>query len=351
MKKILHLSNNFLPYVQGGIENILSEISNSSNHRNDILTMHNIKIEKKNHKFNVFFAKKIFTFFKANISIDFVIKLFRIYKNYDYVVIHSPQPFIEILSLFLVKKKICFYHSDIIDQKKIYFFYSLIQKIFLKKCQKIITSSKQYLDSSKTLRSFKKKSIVWNLSISKKFNIKKYKKLPLPKKYFIFIGSNRSYKGFENLFAAFQDKHLSKISLLVIGNKFKNYQNTISTNNIFFLGNIKDEYKNYLLKNSISLILPSIKRSEAYGLVLIEALRVGTPIITTKIGTATSYINLHNKTGFNIRPNSKKELINSIKKFINMKKENYKLMEINSKKRFLHFCIENTITNYDKIFI
>jgi len=203
MKKILHLSNNFLPYVQGGIENILSEISNYSEHRNDILTMHNFKVEKKNLKFNVYFAKKIFVFFKANISIDFVIKLLKIYKNYDYVVIHSPQPFIEILSLFLLKNKICFYHSDIIDQKKIYFFYSFIQKIFLKKCQKIIVSSQQYLVSSKTLRPFNKKSIVWNLSISKKINIKKYKKLSLPNKYFIFIGSNRSYKGFEILFSAF----------------------------------------------------------------------------------------------------------------------------------------------------
>lgn len=349
MKKVLHLSNNFLPFVQGGIENTIKEIISFSLNNNDVLCMNNFDHIKKYNKSIVFYKKSNFKIFQTNFSINFILFLFKIFRKYDFIVVHSPQPFVEILSLFLKKKVIIFYHSDIINQKIINFFYSPIRSLVLNKCYKIITSSNKYLKTSNVLSNFKYKTQIWNLSISKKFSLKKYNKIKLPKKYFIFIGSNRSYKGFSKLFEVFKNKNLSHLNLVVIGQGFEKYEKN-SNKNIIFLGQVGDNYKNFILKNSFCLILPSLKRNEAYGLVLVEALRLGIPLITTKLGTATDFINKNRVTGFTIKPNNNNEMIKTILKFENMCSKEYKLLKINSKKRFYKFCIEDNILFYDKVF-
>ena len=63
-----------------------------------------------------------------------------------------------------------------------------------------------------------------------------------------------------------------------------------------------------LLFLSRALVLPSSQRPEAFGIVLLEASRQSTPMITTEIGTATSWVNQHMSTGLVVSPNSPVEL-------------------------------------------
>jgi len=46
--------------------------------------------------------------------------------------------------------------------------------------------------------------------------------------------------------------------------------------------------------------LPSVERTEAYGIVLIEAMSAGTPVVATEIpGSGTSWVNAHGISGLN----------------------------------------------------
>ena len=72
--------------------------------------------------------------------------------------------------------------------------------------------------------------------------------------------------------------------------------------NIMLLGRISEKQKEELLRECLALILPSSLRTEAYGMVLIEASKFGRPMITCEIGTGTTYINEHNKTGLVVPP-------------------------------------------------
>ena len=60
------------------------------------------------------------------------------------------------------------------------------------------------------------------------------------------------------------------------------------------------------------LALPSIYRSESFGLVMVEAHARGIPTVSTELGTATSVVNRHGETGLVVRPGSVEALAGAL---------------------------------------
>jgi rhamnosyl/mannosyltransferase len=67
-------------------------------------------------------------------------------------------------------------------------------------------------------------------------------------------------------------------------------------------------------------VLPSIFKSEAFGIVLIEAMACGAPVISTELGTGTSWVNINGKTGFVVFPKDPKALSQALKRILENKK-------------------------------
>jgi len=65
--------------------------------------------------------------------------------------------------------------------------------------------------------------------------------------------------------------------------------------------------------------LPSIAKSEAFGLVLLEAMAWGKPVISTELGTGTSFVNQDGITGFVVPPKNSQVLAQAIKKLFRIK--------------------------------
>lgn len=63
-------------------------------------------------------------------------------------------------------------------------------------------------------------------------------------------------------------------------------------------------------------VLPSVAESEGFGLVLLEAMACGKPLVTTELGTGTSWINQHGETGFVVPPRDPKALAQAIKHLV-----------------------------------
>ena len=117
--------------------------------------------------------------------------------------------------------------------------------------------------------------------------------------------------------------------------------------NIIFLNNISQEFKNAIVSNSNIFVMPSIihkKSVEGFGIAFIEAAQYGLPSIGGKDGGASDAI-IHEKTGLICDGNNLDDIYTSIlnilekQKYIEFgksSKENSKILFCSSK---LHACI------------
>ena len=72
--------------------------------------------------------------------------------------------------------------------------------------------------------------------------------------------------------------------------------------NVHFLGQVSDAEKMALLDGCRALVLPSHLRSEAFGMVLVEASMRCKPLVSCEIGTGTTFVNSDRQTGIVVPP-------------------------------------------------
>ena len=167
--------------------------------------------------------------------------------------------------------------------------------------------------------------------ILNKFELKK-------NKYFLFIGILRKYKGLDFLFPA---SNLVDFKIAIAGGSQPGdldtgnfyIEESKKYKNISMLGEVSNSEKICLIKNSKGLVLPSHLRSEAFGIVLLEAAIYGKPLVSCEIETGTSFANLDNHSGIVVNPENSMLLANAMKK-IYLDEELAEKFGNNARKRF-----------------
>ena len=117
-----------------------------------------------------------------------------------------------------------------------------------------------------------------------------------------------------------------------------------------FLGTVDDKMKDTLLHACDLLILPSIYRSEAFGLVLLEAMACGKPVISTELGTGTSFVNLHGETGLVVPPKDSDELAKAINSLLEDRGLREKYGQAGKKRVQTYFTIEKMVNRIVEIY-
>lgn len=253
----------------------------------------------------------------------------KLQEQSDLVHYYYPWPFMDLLHLNSKSDKptVLTYISDIVRQKALGRFYEPLMWKTLKDMDVIVANCQAYVDSSPILShsDIRSKVRIIPLGIDEHSypsdgdsTILERIGIDFEEPYFLFIGVLRYYKGIHTLIQA--AKYVNA-QIVITGSgpeesALKKLCLDLQLKNVVFTGRVTNAEKVTLLKSCLSFVLPSHLRSEAYGMVLVEASMMSKPMISCEIGTGTSYINIHLETGFVISPEEPKELAKSMNKLL-----------------------------------
>ena len=232
-----------------------------------------------------------------------------------------PWPFADVLHAVVRPDRpaVLTYISDVVRQRWLGAAYAPLMWRTLRKMRVIVANSPAYAKTSPVLShpDFRDKVRVIPLGIEESAYPKDgdpsiFKRLGLiaDEPFFLFIGVLRYYKGAHFLVRAAKALG-AKVVIAGAGPEGASLQALSAetgVENVVFSGQITDSGKVALLKQCRALVLPSHLRSEAFGMVLVEAAMFGRPLISCEIGTGTSYVNAHEESGFVVAPESPEEL-------------------------------------------
>ena len=142
--------------------------------------------------------------------------------------------------------------------------------------------------------------------------------------YFLYIGRLDKTKGIDILIKAWEK--LKKEKLIVIGtgdleNEIKDYISKFKLDNIELKGRLqKDDAMEYIYEAK-SLIFPS-QCYETFGLVIIEALKRGTPVIVNDIGNISELVE-NDRCGYLSIINDENSMYNAINNFNELYEADY----------------------------
>lgn len=324
--KVVHIYKDFYP-ISGGVENIIFALSK------EILPYADVKVLVSARRFK----REELSIESVNIlrvpemirlnSMPILPTLYRELKKIKADLLHFHHPFPMGDFSYLISRvkthAVVSYHSDVVRQRVSNIFYHPIMNSFLKKVRKIITSSSEYTESSPVLRKWKDKVVVIPYGIDTKFfspaNTEDDLTIKIREKYgeriVLFVGLLRYYKGLDVLINA--TKYVDgKVIIIGRGPEWGRLNRLISDKRLHDKVILENSVTNFNLlpyyRSCDVFVLPSIYRSEAFGIVLLEAMACGKPVISTELGTGTSWVNQHGVTGLVVPPGDPKALADAI---------------------------------------
>ncbi|MDA3897642.1 MAG: glycosyltransferase [Desulfobacteraceae bacterium] len=322
--KILHISK-YYPPEPGGIENFVYDLANAQiKQGHDVYVLSHQTDFAKPSQYETINGVKIVrvrTFGQlayAPITPEFILRLRSTINRFNPDIIHAHLPNISAFWLFFLQKTcplILHWHADVvaskIDRKMsyLYNFYKPWETRLLNKANSIICTSDTYLKHSTALRQWHKKCHVIPLgldpdriNLDDNFQKRDKKNSPLT---VLSVGRFAYYKGFEYLIAAAEK--LPDIRFIIIGDGpgYAAIKERVTEkglqNRIFLPGKVSGTKLIRLFQQCDIFCLPSLERTEAFGLVLLEAMYFGKPLITTLIkGSGVNEVNQHGYMGLQV---------------------------------------------------
>ena len=373
MAKILHIGKYYFP-ASGGIESVTNTLA-----KGVLKFGHNVTVicfsKEKFSKFEVIDNveiirfKPFITIASQPISFHYLFTCLSFAFKSEIVHLHSPNILGALISLFIPKriKLLVHWHSDVIKQKLFWLVFRPLEYCMLCRSNVVIATSRVYADSSLSLKPFRHKISVVPIGVSDvKFN--QYDELKFSneiathiknKRVILSVGRLVTYKGFNLLIEAVH--YLPKnVAVVIVGSgpNYQNLQKSILDNNVsdrvLLAGGLCEMELHSLFKISNIFCLPSINRAEAFGVVLVEAMSFGLPIVAYDIpGSGVPWVNEHNVSGLNASMIDPKSLAEACRNILDSDELAIRFAK-GSRKRYLkefteHIFLARIIKIYNKL--
>lgn len=236
----------------------------------------------------------------------------RIASTYDIVHVHHPDP-MAALSLWLSGFKgrvVLHWHSDIVKQHRMLQAYKPLQRWLLRRADVIVCTTEPYMRGSEYLKPYLQKCTVVPIGIPAlqpdteltRSIAERY----AGRKLLFALGRLVPYKGFEHLVEA--AALLPDEYVVVIGGTGplrSNLEHAIAErgleDKVILAGYLSDQEVGAYFGACTMFCFPSVQKTEAFGIVQLEAMSVGKPIVATDIpGSGVSWVDAHGVSGLNV---------------------------------------------------
>ncbi len=369
--KVVQLSKLYFPWI-GGIENVVKQISEGLSDRIEMIVYTcQPKGKREYDEINdvkVIRESSLGIFFSMPVSIPYIFRLRKYIRDADIIHIHEPFPLAD-LSLILsgFKGKIIIsWHGDIIKQKRLVKLVKPFINYTLKRADEIFVSSIQIAENSTFLCKYKEKCIEIPLGI----NISEYENIERKpvlsdllinksNKKVLFVGRLVYFKGVHILIEAF--KNINGAELFIVGGGVMEQQLLDKAKDfnllkkIHFLGVKSGNDLKEIFADCDFLVFPSINTSESFGIVQLEAMVYGKPVINTDLPTGVPSVSVHNKTGLTVAAGNSDELHDAIQTLVDCD-DMRELFGNNAKERVyekysLSVMLNNVYDEYKKVYL
>ncbi len=245
-------------------------------------------------------------------------------KNFDVLHLHVPNPALCVwLASFKPKVPLVVtYHSDIVKQRFIRKPFRVVEDWVLSRVNQIIVATQAYRDSSDVLSRYLDKTTVVpfgldlapyrrptekSLAFARQLE-EQFGDAPL----WLCVGRLVYYKGFEYAVRALKDSP-GRLMIVGQGQLYDSLQALAESlgvaDRLVWRSSLDDDELRGAYLASTALWFPSVVRSEAFGLVQIEAMASGCPVINTDIaGSGVSWVSLDGISGYTVPVENPTEL-------------------------------------------
>lgn len=238
----------------------------------------------------------------------------RLRGRYDVVHVHMPDP-LTALALWSCPPRgalVVHWHSDVIRQRLALKLYSPLQHWLLARADRIIITSPPYAQASPWLQAWQHKLALIPPGVPDPTTNRPARgtaavQQALAGRRLVFaLGRMTHYKGFEVLIEA--AARLPADVVVVIGGDgelLPRHREQVRAlglaQRVWLPGALSDDEVQAHLQQARVFCLPSVNRAEAFGVVLLEAMAHGCPIVASDIpGSGVPWVNRHGETGLNV---------------------------------------------------
>jgi glycosyltransferase involved in cell wall biosynthesis len=250
------------------------------------------------------------------LSLELVRELSR--ADADIVHLHVPYPVGEVGYLLAGRHRrlVVTYHSDVVRQRWANPVYAPVLRRLLTEADAIIATSPAYVQSSSVLRPLADRCTVVPLGVDPvRFGPnatggekvrQSWCSAEFPK-LVLFVGRFREYKGIPYLIDAVRGL---PVRLLLVGDGptasliRARVARQRQDRQVVMLTGVGEAHLPAYYAACDVFVLPSIQRSEAFGIAMVEAMASGRPVVSTELGTGTSWVNQDQVTGLVVPPSN-----------------------------------------------
>lgn len=329
--RILQVNKFYFPDI-GGIETVVQNIAEGLNSRAEVevLVCQPKRGKGVSEVINDVFVTRsgsMGTYFSMPLSLSFITDFKRKSKKADIVHIHMPFPLADLACLMsgYSGKVVLSWHSDIVKQKKLMHLYKPLMEKLLRRADCVVVATEGHISGSAYLKAYKDKCRVIPYGI----DVEKYESVePQPvlesrlgskqNKKVLFAGRLVYYKGVEVLINAFEKIYGCELFIAGTGHLENDLKQQVQTlgiaDKVHFLGRISDDEMMQAFADCDFFVLPSVANSEAFGIVQMEAMVYGKPVINTNLPTGVPHVSIHGQTGITVPVNDAETLAQAIQK-------------------------------------